>query len=67
MKKFFKKLGKGLLGVGKWLITWGKPLIRSQIKNELVPMLQKKVNAGAVDKHADKLIKDVADEFCKKL
>jgi hypothetical protein len=66
VKEFFKKIWSGLKKVGKWLLVWGKPLIREALRNKLVPMLQNKINAGAVDKHVDNLIKECVEEFIKK-
>ena len=66
MKKFLKNLGKGLKKLGYELVTWGKPIIAKKLKEELVPMLQKKINAGAIDKAVDDEIAKIVDSFCKK-
>jgi len=54
MKKFFIK----------WLyplLKMAKPYLKSWAKKELIPYLQKEVNAGAknIDKHIDEIIKKV--------
>jgi len=74
-KSFWGKVGSFFMKVGKALFVWGKPIIRKEVNNVLAPklkaMLKDKINAGAVDKHVDKLIDVGVDaalvEFNKKL
>jgi len=66
MKKFFKYVWTGIKKGAKWLAVWGKPFIAKTLREQLVPLLQKKINAGAVDKQVDKLIADGVEEFIKK-
>ena len=51
------------------LIKVGKPYLREWAMNKLVPVLQKKVNAGAknIDKAVDNLIAISVEEAIKKL
>jgi len=56
----FKKIGKWLKKSLYPLVKAAKPYIKEWARKELIPKLQKKVNAGAknVDKAIDKLIKE---------
>ena len=57
--RFFKKLGE-------MLFHSGKVIIRKQIMTELIPLIQKEVDAGAIDDHVDAAIRIAIEKFCDK-
>ena len=57
-----EKTRSTLTSIGAFLLRWFRPLLRSLLLDELVPILQEKVNAGAIDPQVDEMIK-VAESF----
>ena len=57
------KFGSWIKGVWAGMV---KPVVKPQLKRwaseKLIPMLQAKVNAGAIDAQVDKVIKTVIEE-----
>ena len=60
MKKFFIKILYPL-------VKLGKPYLRLYIRETVTPYLQEKINAGAIDKSVDQIIKKVLDELIDKI
>ena len=57
--EILKKIGT----ISLVLLKIAKPLIKVFAKKILIPMLQEKINAGAIDEKVDSVIKDVITEF----
>ena len=51
------------VGVGAWLLRRVKPLLKKLLLEELVPMLQEKIDAGAIDKQVDEALKIAIEEY----
>ena len=51
----------------KLFIKMGKRYLKKWAKQELIPELQKRVNAGAIDKQVDDKIKEVVLDLIKKI
>jgi len=51
---------------GNWLLRRLRPIVKRVVANELVPLIQEKVKAGAIDKEVDALIEAAAREYVVK-
>ena len=49
--------------VGSWTMRRLRPILKRVIMKELVPLIQEKVKAGAIDKQVDDLIEAAAREY----
>lgn len=56
--------------IGMFLVVWGKPIIkrvlRENLKKEILPMLQDKIDLGKFDKEFDEILAVAVDEVIKK-
>lgn len=52
--------------VGSWTMRRFRTVITRIVMDELVPLIQEKVKAGAVDKQVDALIRAAAEEYIVK-